>query len=82
MAEKRKILGVWGRPPSRNDLHVNFFQPSLKLKSKTREGGKVVKKYHAPATSYEQLLAERVEPGVKQQLRQQFDSLDPLELLS
>lgn len=64
-------------------LYVNFFQPSFKLKSKTREGGKVVKKYHAPATPYEQLLADdRVEPGVKQQLRQQFDSLDPLELLS
>jgi hypothetical protein len=64
-------------------LYVNFFQPSFKLKSKTREGGKVVKKYHAPATPYEQLLADdRVEPGVKQRLRQQFDSLDPLELLS
>jgi hypothetical protein len=64
-------------------LYVNFFQPSFKLKSKTREGGKVVKKYHAPATPYEQLLADdRVEPGVKQRLRQQFNSLDPLELLS
>jgi hypothetical protein len=46
------------------DLHkvarlcVNFFQPSFKLKSKTREGGKVIKKYHAPATPYEQLLAD------------------------
>lgn len=64
-------------------LYVNFFQPSFKLKSKTREGSKVVKKYHAPATPYEQLLADdRVEPVVKQQLRQQFESLDPLELLS
>jgi hypothetical protein len=64
-------------------LYVNFFQPSFKLKSKTREGGRVVKRYHAPATPYEQLLADsRVEPVVKQQLRQQFESLDPLELLS
>lgn len=64
-------------------LYINFFQPSFKLKSKTREDGKVVKRYHAPATPYEQLLADdRVEPGVKQQLRQQFDALDPLELLS
>ncbi len=64
-------------------LYVNFFQPSFKLKSKTREAGKVVKKYHAPATPYEQLLAdERVDSGVKQRLREQFVSLDPLELLS
>lgn len=64
-------------------LYVNFFQPSFKLKSKAREAGKVVKKYHAPATPYEQLLAdERVDSGVKQRLRQQFASLDPLELLS
>ena len=43
-------------------LYVNFFQPSFKLKSKTRQGSKVVKKYHPPATPYEQLLAdERVD---------------------
>jgi hypothetical protein len=54
-------------------LYVNFFQPSFKLKSKAREGGKVVKKYHAPATPCEQLLAnERVGIGVKEQLRKQF----------
>ena len=31
-------------------LYVNFFQPSFKLKSKTRTGAKVTKRYHAPAT--------------------------------
>jgi hypothetical protein len=31
-------------------LHVNFFQPSFKLKEKRREGAKVIKRYHAPAT--------------------------------
>ena len=34
-------------------LHVNFFQPSFKLKEKRREGAKVIKRYHAPATPYE-----------------------------
>jgi hypothetical protein len=64
-------------------LYVNFFQPSFKLKSKTRVGSKVIKKYHAPATPYEQLLADdRVESGVKQRLREQFATLDPLELLN
>jgi hypothetical protein len=64
-------------------LYVNFFQPSFKLKSKTRQGGKVVKKYHPPATPYEQLLADdRLDASVKRQLREQFALLDPLELLS
>ena len=32
-------------------LFVNFFQPSFKLKEKHRDGAKVLKSYHAPATS-------------------------------
>jgi lipopolysaccharide export LptBFGC system permease protein LptF len=39
-------------------LYVNFFQPSFKLKSKTRQGAKVTKKYHVPATPYERLLTD------------------------
>ena len=38
-------------------LHTNFFQPSFKLKDKRREGAKVIKRYHAPATPYERALA-------------------------
>ena len=38
-------------------LHVNFFQPSFKLKEKRREGAKVIKRYHAPATPYARALA-------------------------
>jgi hypothetical protein len=34
-------------------LHVNFFQPSFKLKEKQREGAKVIKRYRAPATPCE-----------------------------
>jgi hypothetical protein len=30
--------------------HTNFFQPSFKLKDKQREGAKVIKRYHVPAT--------------------------------
>ncbi len=64
-------------------LYVNFFQPSFKLKSKTREGAKVIKKYHAPATPCEQLLADsRVGTSVKGKLRKEFASLDPVQLLS
>jgi hypothetical protein len=64
-------------------LYVNFFQPSSKLKSKTREGAKVIKKYHAPATPYEQLLADdRVGNLVKERLRREFAALDPVHLLN
>ena len=38
-------------------LYVNYFQPSFKLRSKTREGAKVKKQYHKPATPCERLLA-------------------------
>jgi hypothetical protein len=36
---------------------VNFFQPSFKLKERRREGAKVIKRYHAPATPYARALA-------------------------
>jgi len=64
-------------------LHVNFFQPSFKLKEKRREGAKVIKRYHAPATPYERVLAHRHVPRkIKQRLRAQYRTLDPVILLS
>ena len=64
-------------------LHVNFFQPSFKLKEKRREGAKVIKRYHAPATPYERALAHRhVSRKIKHRLRAQYRTLDPVVLLS
>jgi hypothetical protein len=64
-------------------LYVNFFQPSFKLKEKRREGAKVIKRYHAPLTPYERALAHpQVAPAVKQQLRDQYRTLDPVVLLA
>jgi hypothetical protein len=37
---------------------VNFFQPSFKLAEKSREGAKVKKRYHAPATPHQRLMAD------------------------
>jgi hypothetical protein len=34
-------------------LYINFFQPSFKLKSKTRHGAKVTERYEAPLTPLE-----------------------------
>ena len=64
-------------------LFVNFFQPSFKLLSKTREGAKVIKKYHPPATPCERLLERQdVSDACKEQLRQTLAALDPVRLLS
>ena len=64
-------------------LFVNFFQPSFKLLSKTREGAKVIKKYHLPATPCERLLERQdVSDACKEQLPQTLAALDPVRLLS
>jgi hypothetical protein len=53
-------------------LYVNFFQPSFELKSKTRDGARVNKTYHAPATPCDRLLASpRVSEAVKSALKEQ-----------
>lgn len=63
-------------------LYINFFQPSFKLKSKTRDGARVHKVYHAPATPCERLLAhDRIDAPTKDRLTVQFQSLDPVRLL-
>ena len=63
-------------------LYVNYFQPSFKLRSKTREGAKVKKEYHQPATPCERLLAHAsVAEAAKEKLRCEGGRLDPLELL-
>ena len=62
-------------------LFVNFFQPSMKLIRKTRQGSKVKKTYDAPQTPYQRLLASvDVSEIVKQKLRMQFEELNPAEL--
>jgi hypothetical protein len=63
-------------------LYINYFQPSIKLKSKAREGARVSKTYHAPAIPCDRLLAsDSVSDTIKQLLRTQFASLDPVSLL-
>jgi hypothetical protein len=74
---------VMGRLYAAARLYVNFFQPSFKLKEKRREGAKVIKRYHLPSTPYERALAHpKVTAAVKKRLRDQYRSLDPVELLA
>src|SRR5246127_392616 len=64
-------------------LHTNFFQPSFKLKYKRREGAKVIKRYHPPATPYERALGHpKLPSAVKLRLRQTYRILDPIQLLA
>ena len=63
-------------------LFVNFFQPSFKLAGKTRDGARVHKRYHAPATPFQRLLADpRTSQDVRDVVKAQFETLDPILLL-
>jgi hypothetical protein len=64
-------------------LYVNFFQPSFKLRSKTRQGARVLKWHDIPATPFSRLLAsDRVSTEAKKRLQEVFDVLDPVQLLA
>jgi hypothetical protein len=64
-------------------LYVNFFQPSFKLTEKRREGAKVIKRYDDPSTPCERALAHpMVAEAVKERLRAQYRTLDPVVLLA
>ena len=61
---------------------VNFFQPSFKLASKRREGARVRKRYHPPATPCQRLLADpRTPPEVCERVAELSGRLDPIRLL-
>lgn len=63
-------------------LYVNFLQPSMKLKEKTREGSHVQRRYDAAQTPFQRLLtAEVVSPETHARLTTLFASLDPVRLL-
>lgn len=63
-------------------IYVNFFQPSVKLVEKKREGSHVSYKYDRAQTPYQRTLAADTVPDeAKENLRAQFADLDPVALL-
>jgi len=63
-------------------LYVNFFQPVMKLVSKTRHGARVHKVYDIAQTPYQRLLEAGVLTEAKQQeLATTYHSLNPVLLL-
>jgi hypothetical protein len=63
-------------------LFVNFFQPSFKLAEKHRDGARVHKRYHAPATPHQRLIDDpRTTDATKAHLSGIFAQLDPVRRL-
>ncbi|MCQ9156939.1 hypothetical protein [Acidomonas methanolica] len=61
---------------------MNFFQPSFKLLSKERNGARIVKRYHAPATPRQRAEDDhRIDDSVKAALSVEAATLDPIALL-
>ncbi len=63
------------------EVYVNFFQPSLKLKSKQRLGSRVKKKYHTAKTPYQKLLKSGVlTKKQERKLQSYYETLNPMEI--
>ena len=61
--------------------HTNFFMPSSKLLSKTRDGAKVTKRYDTPQAPYARVLAsEHVTEAAKRRLTRRYAKLNPVKL--
>ena len=52
-------------------LFVNFFQPSFRLAQKVRDGALIRKRYHAPLTPHQRLVAD---PRTPQELKDALDA--------
>jgi hypothetical protein len=63
-------------------LYVNGFQPSMKLRTKHREGSKVSRTYHDARTPLQRLVASAALPkDTQDRLVALFQALDPVRLL-
>lgn len=62
-------------------LYKNYFQPTLKLKEKIREGGKIRRKYEKPRTPYERVMeSAQIPERSKKRLKRQYESMNVAEL--
>jgi hypothetical protein len=68
------LYRAWG-------LFHNFFCPTLKLRRKSRQGAKIVRRYFKPKTPFQRLLdSEHLSQEQKDQLRAQHQQLNPFDL--
>ncbi|MEK7065964.1 MAG: hypothetical protein AAB965_00125 [Patescibacteria group bacterium] len=62
-------------------LYKNFFQPTLKLKEKVRDGGKIRRKYEVARTPYRRIMESgQISEEMKSRLKEVYDKLNPAEL--
>jgi len=62
-------------------LWRNYFQPVMRLESKTRRGSKVHRRYDVPAAPYQRLLASgQLSHAARESLEQRYASLNPIQL--
>ena len=62
-------------------LYKNFFQPTMKLKSKARVGGRIRRQYDEPRTPYQRLLQSgQLTRRAKKELQALYESLRVTEL--
>jgi hypothetical protein len=63
-------------------LYINFFQPSVKLQIKHRDGSKVQRTYDTAKTPYQRLLNSNIlQEDVREHLSRVYRALDPVRLL-
>ncbi|MGM0367882.1 MAG: integrase catalytic domain-containing protein [Actinomycetota bacterium] len=61
--------------------YTNFFQPVVKLVEKTRNGSRVSKKYDVATTPYRRVLMSKdIDDNVKENLKKEYDVLNPADL--
>ena len=62
-------------------LYKNYFQPTMKLIEKIREGGKIRRKYDKPRSPYQRIMeSESMGAGAKKKLKQQYEAMNVTEL--
>ena len=62
-------------------LRTNFFMPSLKLESKTRDGARIKKKYYDPKTPCQRLIeSEHLDETQKKKLIETYQTINPAEI--
>ncbi len=63
------------------DHYTNYFQPVVKLVSKTRTGSKVTKRYDRAKTPFRRVLESKfIDDKIKARLKVQYDILNPVDL--
>jgi hypothetical protein len=62
-------------------LYINYFMPSQKLMTKTRDGARISRKHDAGLTPYRRIMGEEdISADIKSRLTETFENLDVWEL--